>query len=156
MTHFYKGSYSEYFFRGYEARHKLDGLTADNLLYLTLESNYIDKIDKSIEIEIDFEKGTIISGTREEFMKDDLSPKEVVLTEEQCQALKEYIVEYSHKVKAKEKEYWPQASEYPPMFILFRYEIRFGDSENYQEYKADGALCCPDKWDEFVKMLMEY
>ena len=29
-------------------------------------------------------------------------------------------------------------------------------SENYKEYSADGALCYPDGWSEFIKTLMEY
>ena len=35
-------------------------------------------------------------------------------------------------------------------------DITFGDSENYKEYSADGALCYPDGWSEFIKTLMEY
>ena len=43
-------------------------------------------------------------------------------------------MEYSSKVKSKEKEYWPHSYEYPPMFIKFYYVVRFGDSDNYKEY----------------------
>ena len=42
------------------------------------------------------------------------------------------------------------------MNVLFEYDITFGDSENYKEYSADGALCYPDGWSEFIKTLMEY
>ena len=77
----------------------------------------------------------------------------VELTEEQCQRLKEYVVEYTYKVKAKEKEYWPQTDEYPAMYGLFSYEIKFGEDE---EYSQTGALCYPDGWEEFLDMLIEH
>ena len=143
------------FYRNYKIRHELDDLSADNLLYLRVISNNADNHDEHIIIEIDFEKRTIIEGFRIKF--DDEEPaKEVSLTEEQCEELKEYIVEYSHKVKAKEKEYWPRSYEYPPMFILFYYTIEYGEGENYKEYQQNGALCYPDDWDEFVEILLKY
>ena len=136
----------------YEDKHELDDLKENNLLSLSLESNNSDNHDERIEIEVDFEKRTIIIlGTRKEFSTDE--QKEVELTEEQCQRLKEYVVEYTYKVKAKEKEYWPQTDEYPAMYGLFSYEIKFGEDE---EYSQTGALCYPDGWEEFLDMLIEH
>ena len=143
-------------YKNYKDKHELDDLTADNLLELRLRSSNVDNSDDDIIIEIDFEKRIMIAGTRKEIRGDNSSAREVVLTKEQCQDLKEYIVEYSHKVKAKENEYWPQSYEYPPMFIKFYYNIKYGNGENYKEYIANGALCYPDGWDEFVNTLLEY
>ena len=144
-----------WFFVGYEERHELDGLSEENLLELTVTSNNIENSDERTQIFIDFEKGTIIVGNRIEYNGKEPA-KEVALTEEQCEELREYIVEYSSKVKSKEKEYWPHSYEYPPMFIKFYYVVRFGDSDNYKEYLETGALCYPDDWEEFVDTLLKY
>ena len=141
----------KHFVNEYKDKHELDDLEADELLSLTLESNYLDEFENSIKVEIDFEKRTMIYGTRKEFK--DNNSKEVVLTEEQSQKLKKYIVEYTHNVKAKEKEYWPQTDEYPDMFTLFNYKIEFGDGE---VYRTSGALCYPDDWEIFIEKLTEY
>ena len=142
---------------GNKGKKKIAGLTKDNLLTLSLESRNKDYSEEDILVEIDFVEKMLKTGTRREFMNyEDAMPKELVLTDEQCDELKEYIVDYSHKIKEKEDEYWPKTDEYPEMFVLFEYDITFGDSENYKEYSADGALCYPDGWSEFIKTLMEY
>lgn len=140
-----------YWLDWYKDKHRLDDLTSDNLLYLELESNYIDEREESIKIKMNFENRTITSGTQKQFIANE--QKETVLNEEQCQELKDYIVEYSHKVKAKEKEYWPQTDEYPDMYRLFDYKIEFEDGE---VYRTSGALCYPDDWEMFIEKLMGY
>ena len=143
-----------YYIDAYKDKHEMDDLNEKNILSLSLKSNNSDNYNESIEIEMDFEERTIISVIKKENNKKE--EKEVVLTDEQCQELKDYIVDYSHKVKAKEKEYWPQTDEYPEMYILFNYRITYSEDETEKVYRTDGALCYPDDWQEFLEKLMEY
>lgn len=144
----------KHFVNEYKDKHELDDLNEKNLLLLSLVSNNAEEHDEGVEIEVDFEKRTIISGTRKQFKANE--QKEVVLTDEQCQELKDYIVDYSNKVKTKEKEYWPQTDEYPDMFILFHYSVTYSEGETEKVYRTDGALCYPEDWEEFLAKLMEY
>lgn len=136
---------------------ELSGLTKDNLLTLSLESRNKENSDEDILVEIDFKENLLKAGKRSEFMHyEDAMPKELTLTDEQCDELKKYVVDYSRKVEAQKEDYWPQTDEYPEMFIMFTYDIAFGDSDDYKEYRESGALCYPDGWSEFIKTLMEY
>lgn len=138
----------------YKNKHELDDLDEKNLLSLSIESNNSENHNERMEMYIDFEKRTINSEIKTE--NNAKEEKEVVLTEEQCEELKEYIADYSHKVKEKENEYWPQTDEYPAMYTLFRFKLEFEDSEGSGKYSESGALCYPDGWDEFIDKLMEY
>lgn len=138
----------------YKDKHELDDLQEKNLLSLSIKSNNSDNHDEGIEINVDFEKRAVIWAIRKE--NNGKEEKEVVLSEEQCQELKDYIVDYSHKVKAKEKEYWPQTDEYPDMYMLFSYKVKYSVDEKNMEYRTSGALCYPDRWEEFIEKLMEY
>lgn len=143
--------------REYYYTDDLSNLTADNITRLRIDSyaeeDGEDGYPEDVQIEIDFEKGTICSGTEEKFRDDDDSLPEVkTLTEEQCEELKDLIIEYAHTVQEKEEEYWPQTEEYPAMIILFEYNLWFGG----KRYKQDGACCYPDGWSEFVAKLMAY
>ena len=139
------------------SKEELNNLTADNLLYVSIESNDVEDSEQNVIIYIDTEDGVICAGKRNEFHdEDDTAPAEITLTKEQCQELKERIVEYTYTVKEGEKDYWPQSDEYPEMLVLFRYEIWYGDSEDYEEYRETGALCYPEGWDDFVESLLGY
>lgn len=73
----------------------------------------------------------------------------IKLNEEQSDELRQLILQYSQTVKEKEDEYWPHTSEYPDMLVLFNFDMR-GEEK---QYKADGALCYPDGWEEFIEDL---
>lgn len=75
----------------------------------------------------------------------------IELNEEQSDELRQLILQYSQTVKEKEDEYWPHTSEYPDMLVLFDFDMRGGE----KQYKADGALCYPDGWGEFIEDLKE-
>ena len=139
--------------------HELESLSADSISYLEISSradggeySAAGGYPEDVRIRIDFEKGTICRGKEDEFWGDDASPEVKDLTKEQCDELKELIIEYSSTVEKQEKEYWPQSDEYPEMMLLFEYELWLGE----QRYKQDGALCYPDGWSEFIETLMEY
>lgn len=76
---------------------------------------------------------------------------EFALNEETSNELRELIFQYSRTVKEQEDEYWPHTSEYPDMRTLFRFDMRSDE----KQYKATGALCYPDGWEEFIKELKE-
>lgn len=75
----------------------------------------------------------------------------IKLNEEQSDELRQLILQYSQTIKEKEDEYWPHTSEYPDMLVLFYFDMR-GEKK---QYKADGALCYPDGWEEFIEDLKE-
>lgn len=131
----------------------LKNLTADNLFYVSIMSNNSDDSNQNVRIQISLDEGVI---ERDFWDGDNTKSTEVILKEEQCQELREQIVEYSHTVQEKEKDYWPQTDEYPAMMVLFEYEIWFGDDEYYEKYRQNGALCYPDGWDAFVEKLLAY
>lgn len=80
----------------------------------------------------------------------DVNGEQLELNEEQCGKLRELIAQYALIVREQEYEYWPHTPEYPDMLTLFRFEI-WGEEE--ERYKADGALCYPDGWEEFIEEL---
>ncbi len=131
----------------------LKNLTADNMIYVSIMSNNSDDSNQIVQIDMLLDEGVM---ERDVWNGTDTTSTEVILTEEQCQELREQIVEYSHTVQDKEKDYWPQEDEYPEMEILFMYEIWFGNDEYYEEYRQNGALCYPDGWDAFVENLLAY
>lgn len=81
----------------------------------------------------------------------DIDGEKYELSDDQCNELREFILEYSLIVKEQEDEYWPKTDEYPDMIILFDLRIR-GEEK---EYRADGGLCHPDGWKEFIEDLKE-
>ena len=94
--------------------HKLESLSAEAITYLEIVSRAEDGgYPEDVRIEIDFEQGTICRGDEKEFWGDNASPEVKELTKEQCDELKELIIEYSCTVQKKEKAYWPQTDEYP-------------------------------------------
>ena len=128
----------------------LDNLTDENLYSVSIES-YDEETSNTIHIEIDFYDETLRRGIRP-----DSTSETVNLTDTQCTELRKYIAQYSHTVKEKEQEYWPQTSEYPEMYVLFSYDICFDDNGHYEDYKESGALCYPDGWNEFIEYLLAY
>lgn len=82
-----------------------------------------------------------------------INGEEFALSEEQGKELRELILQYSHTVKDKEDEYWPDSDEYPDMLVLFQFDVRGG--EDNKRYRASGALCYPDGWEEFIGDLKE-
>ena len=131
-------------------KNELDNLTDENVFSVSIES-FDEENANTTYIEIYFYDGTL----RRRTMPGSTS-EEIVLTETQCKELRKYIAEYSHTVKEKEQEYWPQTSEYPEMLILFSYEICFDDNGHYKDYKESGALCYPDGWNDFIEYLLTY
>lgn len=77
--------------------------------------------------------------------------EEYDLNEEQCEQLKELILQYAVKVEEKSEDYWPHTEEYPDMTILFAFEV-WDEEKTYREM---GALCYPDGWDEFWQELKD-
>ncbi len=75
----------------------------------------------------------------------------IKLNEEQSDELRQLILQFSQTVKEQEDEYWPHTSEYPDMLVLFNFDMRGGE----KRYRADGALCYPDGWEEFIEALKE-
>lgn len=74
------------------------------------------------------------------------------LTDDKKEEFLNEIVDYSPTVQEKEYDYWPHTDEYPALLVLFKYNINF---DNDYQYETDGALCCPDGWNEFVNRLVE-
>lgn len=80
-----------------------------------------------------------------------INREEYALSEDQCDRLRKFILEYSGTVREKKNAYWPQTEEYPDMLVLFEFEIG-GEDKRYRE---NGALCYPDGWEEFIEDLKE-
>lgn len=80
-----------------------------------------------------------------------LNGEKYELSVEQCNELRQLILEYSQTVKEQEDEYWPDTDEYPDMLVLFKFEM----TGEKKRYRASGALCYPDGWEEFVGELKE-
>lgn len=134
-------------------KNPLENLTAENITSVNIDSRTEDDSEEDIRIEIDFVEGTICSGKAYEFRDDnDELPEVKSLTDEQLTELRGLVKDYSYTVQGQEKDYWPDLEEYPPLLVLFEYEIEFGEGR----YATDGALCYPDGWGEFVDKLLEY
>ena len=80
-----------------------------------------------------------------------INGEKYALSEESGNELRELVLQYSQVVKEQEDEYWPHTSEYPDMLVLFKFDMR-GEEK---QYKANGALCYPDGWEEFIEALKE-
>lgn len=101
------------------------------------------KDEETTDIDIIFnEEGGIAEITE---INNGRTEREFELNEEQCERLKELILQYGSKVEEKSEYYWPNTDEYPDMRRLFCFEVW---SEEII-YKETGALCYPDGWEEF-------
>lgn len=90
------------------------------------------------------EEAHIVSGGEEDQVE------EVRLNEEQSDALKQLILQYSRTVWEQEDEYWPSDTEEASVMAMI-FDFRMSGAE--KEYKADGGLCYPDGWEDFIEEL---
>lgn len=118
----------------------LQGISEENIWCLSVESLDEETGERKM-IDVD------INGRK--LVVDDM---ENTLSEEQCKELQKLIFTYSYQVLEQEYDYWPHTEEYPEMSMLFCYIVYYGE----EKYSADGALCYPDGWEEFLKTLESY
>lgn len=119
---------------------ELQGISEENIWCLSVESFDEETSERKI-IDVDINDRKLVV--------DDM---ETTLSEEQCKELQELIFTYSYQVLEQEYDYWPHTEEYPEMLVLFQYKVYYGE----EKYSADGALCYPDGWEEFLKTLEGY
>ena len=79
----------------------------------------------------------------------DIDGETYELSDDRCNELQKLILEYSLRVKEQEDEYWPDTDEYPDMLVLFEFEM----NGEVKRYRATGALCYPDGWEDFIEEL---
>ena len=114
---------------------------AEEILWVDLMS-YHEETDEREEISLWLEPG---EGEA------DIDGEKYELSDDRCNELQKLILEYSLRVKEQEDEYWPDTDEYPDMLVLFEFEMN-GEEKRY---RATGALCYPDGWEDFIGDLKE-
>jgi len=114
----------------------------EEIFWFDLQSHNEDA-EKTEDISIDMYQPEDAQAT--------LNGEKYELSVEQCNELRQLILEYSQTVKEQEDEYWPDTDEYPDMLVLFKFEM----TGEKKRYRASGALCYPDGWEEFVENLKE-
>lgn len=82
----------------------------------------------------------------------DINGETVRLNEKQGNALRRLILQYSQIVEEQEDEYWPSDTD-EALAMAMIFDFRMSGEE--KEYKADGGLCYPDGWEEFIEDLKE-